>query len=101
MNEKPFLKNCFIRAENFVSKISLNGFSYIMNKNLDFFDWILWSFIILIQFYFCYQYSAIILNRKDHHPVLLAYESKSTHVIRIILYQILNYYIINSNQSIF
>lgn len=85
MEFKQFVANIFYRFKYFCSNTSLNGFCYIANNTLFLFDHILWTTIIILQIYFCYQYSIMIFQRINSHPVLEAFDTKDTFAHEVIL----------------
>lgn len=80
MSFNKFLINLIEKFHNFCSKTSFHGFPYIVNGKLSCGGRILWGFILGAQLYACYFYATLIFERKNAHPVLLAFDSKSTLV---------------------
>lgn len=78
MNLKKIFNSFSVGIQNFCSKTSLHGFSYLVNRSLAISDRLLWSVIIAIQIFFCYRYATYIFNKRNSNPVLMAYDTKAT-----------------------
>lgn len=78
MNLKNVSENITNRFKDFCLKTSLHGFSYILNRDLIFFDRLLWAVAIIVQLVICYEYTRVIFERRSSHPILDAFETKYT-----------------------
>lgn len=91
MSLKLCLENFLKSFQNFSSQTSLHGFSYIVNKTLSFSSRVLWLVVVAVQLYACYYYAFLIIARKNVHPVLLAFDSKSTFAAEVNSYTFTNF----------
>lgn len=86
MNIKTQVNSCGGKFINFASKTSLHGFSYIVNRNLSLISHILWTIVICSQLYACYYFTLLTIERRNKHPILLAYDTRPTSIANVSLY---------------